>query len=337
MLRCLFGLLFLASCSMGVISQGGEKSYVYDSDKDYTPDQLGKMSNAVIMSSRRNPPDADVKVIFNKGKFPIKKIGIVIFESEIQPTRSGLAGEDLVYLSESGKQIFTERLARIWDEILSLEDTDIEYLSLSKIKQSMAFSKFGVDVVDHVKASRSTVEPDDIFIRKKGQKTTLVTTLNPRGMRDLSLLLVPATELMGGPKWSEHQKHFVNELSKEFGLDAVLIVFSQLSWTKQRIDKHSGEYFGDNLSLKLSSSVLIPLSKYRDRAIEVGVREPHSVNICFKSYSTSFSQPLNFDLQTGDDTFFQIQTHLMSPLFKTYRDLTFMMVSKIKDDLRDTL
>jgi hypothetical protein len=336
MLRFIAGLLFLTSCSLGVVQTGGEGAYVYDPYHDYQFSELQEISSDFIMTSRRDPPLGTLEQLFKKGENPLKRIGIVIFESQIQPTRGGLAGEDKVYMSEQGKQILTEGLLRIWDEIFKMTGENLDYVTISKIKKSKSLHQFGAPVVDYVNSRRTSLDPDDIFFLDKGKKTTTATILNARGMRDLSFLLVPATELMSGPKWSEHQKQFVNDLSKELNLDAVIVLMSQLSWSAQRVDKHSGEHFDDSIQVNISASTLIPLAKYRDRAIKLGLKDPPSINTCFRTYSTTVKLPVLLSVSKKDMTFSNIEAQLLNPMLKTYRDLSVMMSQRIQSDLRET-
>lgn len=59
------------------------------------------------------------KELFGPKQNPIKRVGIITFESMIQPTWNGIAAHDKIYLSKSGKQLLTEELLKIWDEALS--------------------------------------------------------------------------------------------------------------------------------------------------------------------------------------------------------------------------
>jgi len=249
---------------MGVKKTGGKEVYVYDALVDYNPEKLIELSPKVVTTSVKEPPFGKMKDLFGHGQRPLKKIGIVIFESRIQPTFDGLAGKNLVYLSESGKQILTENFSAIWEQSLKTISPEINYLNIPKIRKSKSFKNYGISQEDYVKTARKTLAPDDIFFLESGRKTTLVTTVNPRGMRDVSFLLVPAFELMGGPKWSEHNKHFINDVARELGLDAVIAVYSEISWTASHIDKHSGAALADELLLHLKASILVPLSSYHD-------------------------------------------------------------------------
>ncbi len=331
----LITLLLVFSCANHVTQSGGNHTYHYDPEKHYQAEDLRELSQKVVMTSRRDPPQGTLRELFKNGKTSLKRVGIVVFESEIQPTRSGLAGEDKVYVSEAGKQLITEKLLSIWDEVFKLEAKDIEYVPISRIKKSTELPKFGMSVEDLILSKRESLGPDDIFFLAKGKKTTLKTVLNPRGFRDLSLLLVPAHELMSGPKWSEHQKHFVNDLSKELNLDAVIIIFSKLNWTAARVDKHSGEFFNDRLNVHSTASVLVPLSKYRESSLKLGLKDPPNVTLCFGTYASQLQMELN--LNDGlKNNFDKIESKILNPMFKSYTDMTVMMINRLSDDLQGT-
>lgn len=336
MSRCLFLLLFLASCSLGGHRSGGEFSYLYQDNKEYTPSELQLLSPAVITTSFRDPPFGKLEDLFGSRQKPLKKIGLVIFESEIQPTRSGLSGENLIYVGEAGKQIMTEGLHRIWEDSMRLLSPVVSLTSQSTLKKSKAFRAYGVAEKDYVLSRRSTLAPDDIFFLESGKNTTTKTIMNSRGMQDLSFLLVPAYELMRGPKFSEHNKHFINDLAQELGLDALVIVKSNLSWTTAHTDKHSGESLPEGIHLALESSVLIPLHSYRERLEKLGSKEDSKVTICYRSYEGKLLLPASFPRAGNEQTFESIQKDLLLPMMKGYSDLTQMMIYRLSDDLKKT-
>lgn len=314
---------------------GGDKPYLYSPKDDYTYEHLKNISDKVIITSIKEPPFGKRNAIFGKGQRPLKRIGIVVFETRIQPTLDGLAGKNLIYLSESGKQIMTENFLSIWEESFKTIFPEVSYIPTSKIKKAKALSQYGLAQSDYVKAKRKTLAPDDIFFLESGKKTTLVTTLNPRGMRDVSFLLVPAYELMGGPKWSEQNKHFINDLSKELSLDAVVIVFSEISWTASHVDKHSGISISDELKLGLKASVLVPLSGYHERLEKLNDSQKPNVTLSYSSYEASLKIPLK--LTENEVRHFQtIEDVLLNPLMKIYNDYTQMMIIKLTEDLKKT-
>lgn len=332
MLRVIIGLFFLCSCSMGGIKKGGEDAYKYEPHREYTYEELKTLAPKFITTSYRNPPVGTLEKLFPKGEAPLKRIGIVIFETQIQPTRGGLAGHDRIYLSEQGKQLLTENFHTIWNEVFKTSAPEIEYVPSSKIKKSKALHEFGSQVEDFVKSKRDFLAPDDIFYLESGKKTSIATTFNPRGMQDLSFMLAPATELMGGPKWSEHNKQFVNEVMKELKLDAVLIIMSEVSWSTGRTDKHSGESIDEAIKIKLHASTLVSLSEYRARALKSGLKDPPSITLCYRDYVTEVKFPANLAIQD----FAGIAKEVIKPTLKSYTDLSIMMVNQIASDLRET-
>lgn len=330
-------LLLLASCSLGVTKTGGEQSYIYDVYSDYTTDDLKTMSSKVVTTLVRDPQQGKINTLFTKTQPPIKKIGVLVFDTKIQETRSGLSGLDKVYLSEQGKQLLTERMASIWDQSIPLLAKDLNYFSISKIKKSKSLKIYGSDVSDYIHGKRGSLDPDDIFYLPSGKKTTTTTVLNPRRMRDLSLALVPASELMAGPKFSEHMKHAVNDVTKEFGLDAVLVVMSDIFWTASHFDKHSGNFIPEELTLKINASVLIPFSNYHKRLENLGEkRDLPRTTVAYRAYESSLKIPILLSVPPEEENFQQIERELLNPMLKTYKDLLQMVILKMDSDLRET-
>lgn len=336
MLRLILVLLFLTSCSMGTIKSGGERKYLYDVHSDYTSENLRELYPQVVVTSVREPKVGKLEDLFGKGQKPLKRVGIVIFESLIQPTRGGLAGNDQVYLSESGKQLLTEKLLSVWEEVFGIVAPQLDYVSLNTVKTSPSFTKYGLAEKDYVHSDRAALAPDDIFFLESGRKTTMTSLVNPRGSRDMSFVLVPATELMSGPKWSEHQKHFLNDLSKELKLDALIIVMSELSWTSAHTDKHSGVVFPEEMIVKIKASTLVPLHSYRERLEKLKVKDAPSVTLAYRTYEAEIRNPIFISVPEEQKNFATIETEILSPLLKTYKDLSIMTIMKLSDDLKKT-
>lgn len=336
MLRLALTLVLITSCSMPVIKNGGDKSYTYESKENYSLAQLQELSYSVVESSERAPLVGKLIDLFGEKQKPINRIGIIIFESEIQPTRGGLAGENEIYLSEQGKQLLTENFLKIWEESFKSLNAGLDYVSTAKIKKAPNFTAFGFEENDYIKVKRTSLAPDDIFFLNPGQKTTMVSVVNPRGLRDMGIALVPAYELMGGPKWSEQNKHFLSEVSKKLNLDAAIIVMSELSWTKAHTDKHSGENYPEQIKLKLKASTLIPLSEYHERLEKIGINDKPGVTLCYKSYEASLLLPARISVDESVKTFTTIENQVLSPTFKTYTDLSQMTILRIVEDIKKT-
>lgn len=336
MLRVLLPLLILTSCTLGAVKSGGEKKYTYDSTQDYSTTNLQEMSKGVIETSQKEPPFGKLDKLFGKGQAPLKRIGIIIFETRIQPTYEGLAKKNQVYMSESGKQIMTESLLRIWEQSFPILENEVEYVSTAKIKKAPSFHKYGFSEDDYVKTKRSTLQPDDIFFLESGKKTTMTSIVNPRGMRDMALALVPATDLMGGPKWSEQNKHFVNDVAKELKLDAVIIVMSDIYWTAAHTDKHSGVFIPEEITVEINASTLVPLSSYHKRLEVLKDKSLPNVTLCYKKYEAELKFPATLTVPEEDKKFETIETNILTPAMKSYKDLAFMTIMRISEDLKKT-
>ncbi len=336
MLRFAIILLSIMSCSMPVVKTGGDRSYTYLAKENYSLEKLQEMSKEVVESSEREPPVGKLADLFSKNQKPIKRIGIIVFESKIQPTRGGLATQNEIFLSEQGKQLLTEKFLNVWEESFKTLKNDLDYVSTAKIKKAPNYNEFGLAEDDYIKTYRSGLAPDDIFFLEPGKKTTLVTVVNPRGMRDMSFALVPAYELMGGPKWSEHNKHFLSEVAKKLNLDAAIIVMSEVSWTKAHTDKHSGENYQEQIDFKLSASTLVPFSEYHNRLEKTGNQERPGVTLCYKSYESSVHVPARISVEASEKTFSTIESEVLNPVLKTYTDLSQMMILRIVEDIKKT-
>jgi hypothetical protein len=337
MLRWLMFLLLLFSCSFGAIKSGGDRTYIYDVYHDYPSEELKSLAPQVVTTLSRDPQLGTLSDLFSKKQKPIKRFGIIVFESMIQETRSGLSGDDKVYLSEQGKQLLTERLLSIWEQSLPILGSDFVYIPMSKIKKSPNLKKYGFEVPDYIKSKRHSLAPDDIFFLPPGKITTTSTVLNPRGMRDLSLALVPATDLMHGPKFSEHMKHAVNDVAKELNLDALLVVMSEIFWTASHVDKKTGLIIPEQVKTFVKLSTLIPLSQYHERLNKLGYsRDLPKTTLAYRSYESELRVPVLLSVSAPDQTFNHIEKKLLDPMIKTYNDQSQMVMLRMIEDLKAT-
>ena len=330
-------LLIVSSCSFNTVKKGGEKSYVYDSKSNYSIDELKTMAPMIVTTLKREPRVGKLSDLFSKDQGPIKRVGIVVFETLIKNSITGVANEDRVYLSDQGKQLMTEELLSLWEQGLPMVDPAIEFVGTDKIKETKDFKAYGTDVEDYIKSDRSTFAPDDIFFLEKGKKISMRISHNPRGMRDVSFLLVPATELMGGPKWSEQNKHFINDIAKNLDLDAVIIVQSRIDWTVSKMDKNSGEHTPEELQVAIKASTLVPLSRYNKRLEKLGLLSQTPNNtLCFGTYESLLKIPVNLHQTKEEESFDTAMKDVLNPAMKTYRDLAFMTMSALTKDLEQT-
>jgi hypothetical protein len=335
MLRFILGICLLTSCSLGVVKTGGQKSYNYDVSSNYFTEELKELAPNIIETHTKEPPIGKRADLFSAKQKPIKRIGIVVFETIIQPTYDGLAGKHKVYLSESGKQLLAENFLKIWQESFLIMSKDLTYISVNKIKRSPSYELYGTQGEDFIKVKRQHLMPDDIFYLPQGNKTTMQTTMSPRGMRDFSLVLVPAAELMQGPKFSEHSKHFINDICKELKIDAVLVVMSRASWTAAQTDKHSGEFIPEEINLKIESTLLLPFSSYHERLRNIGSNDEFlNINLPFAYYQGHLRIPALISVSPELENFKTIEEEIIMPLMKSYKDLTQMIISKMGQDLK---
>jgi hypothetical protein len=336
MLRFLIGFLLLTSCSLGTKSSGGKHRYRYEPDFDYNISDLHELSSGIVLMEKRDPRVGKLDKLFDKKLPDIKRIGIVVFETQIQTTRSGLSGEDKIYVTEQGKQLITEKFLSLWEEGMTLAAPDLDYVRSEEIKGSKALPQYGLDVPDYIKATRTKIEPDDILWLPPGKKTPMYTTMNPRGMRDLSFMLVPAAELMGGPKWSEQNKIFVNDIARELRLDALLVIMSEVSWSTERKDKFTSKSLAEELNLKIKATTLIPFSGYHERLKLLKESNQPIMNIAYRYHEGSLNIPLAISIPESEQNFSEIEKRLLNPMFKAYRDLSIMMIDQIATEIRKT-
>lgn len=336
MLRFLLALIFLTSCSLGTKSSGGKHRYRYEPDFEYTLEDLHQLAPGVVMMEKRDPRVGTLDKLFDPKLPDIKKIGIVVFESEIQSTRSGLSGDDKIYPFEQGKQLITEKLLTQWEEGMSLVAPDLHYVRTDDVRTTKALYQYGLQVEDYIKTDRTRIEPDDIHWLPPGKKTPLYTVMNPRGMRDLSFMLVPASELMGGPKWSEQNKIFLNDICKELQLDAVIVVMSSVSWTAEKKDKFTNETVPEEMTLKIKATTLVPFGKYHERLKILKEREQPVINVAYRYHEGQLKIPVKISIPEEEKNFEQIEKRLLDPMFKAYRDLSFMVIDRMAEEIRKT-
>jgi hypothetical protein len=332
----LLGGLLLTSCSLGSKKSGGQHRYRYEPYFEYTLEDLSQLAPGVVVMEKRDPRVGKLDKLFAKEMPDIKRIGIVVFETEIQGTRSGLSENDKIYPTEQGKQLITEKFLNIWEEGMPLMASGLDYVSVADVKKSKAITQYGLSVPDYIKTERTKIEQDDIQWLGPGKATPLFTIINPREMRDLSFMLVPASELMSGPKWSEHNKIFLNDICKELNLDAVLILMSEVSWTAGKKDKFTNVNVPEEMTIQIKGTTLIPAGKYHERLTALKEREQQVINVAYRYHEGALKLPLAISIPEEEKNFEQIEKRLLDPMFKAYRDLTLMMIDRMAGEIRKT-
>lgn len=336
MLRLFLAVILLTSCSLGTKSSGGKHRYRYEPDFEYGLEDLHTLSEGVVSMKKRDPRVGKLENLFDPKLPDIKRVGIVIFETNVQPTRSGLSDHDKIYPTEQGKQLITEKFLSIWEEGMPLAAPELDYVSSESVKSSKALPQYGLEVTDYIKTERSKIAGDDIVWLPPGKKTPMYTIMNPRGMRDLSFMLVPGSELMEGPKWSEQNKIFLNDIAKELKLDAVFVIMSEVSWTAARKDKFTNENHAEEMKLRIKATTLIPFGKYHERLAILKEREKPLINVAYRFHEGELKIPIKISIPDDEKNFSEIDKRLVSPMFKAYRDLSFMMIDRMAAEIRKT-
>ncbi len=332
----LIGAILLTSCSLGTKKSGGQHRYRYEPDFEYTLEDLSQLAPGVVMMEKRDPRVGKLDKLFAKEMPDMKRIGIVVFETEVQGTRSGLSQNDKIYPTEQGKQLITEKFLNIWEEGMPLMGTGIDYVSVTDVKKSKAINQYGLSVPDYIKTDRTKIEQDDIQWLGPGKTTPLFTIMNPREMRDLSFMLVPASELMSGPKWSEQNRIFLNDICKELSLDAVFILMSEVSWSAEKKDKFTNETTPEELTIKIKGTTLIPANKYHERLSLLKENQQPVINIAYRYHEGELKLPVLISIPEEEKSFEQIEKRLLNPMFKAYRDLSLMMIDRMAGEIRKT-
>ncbi len=331
-------LLILCSCAFGVKETGGDGMFFYRPELAHSSEDLAKNAPEYVKTSVKDPSAGKMDQLFAPGMPAIKRIGIISFEALIQPTYGGIANDNSVFLSASGKQIMVESLLKVWEQSLGILGKDISFVKTAKIDNAKTSQKYGSEATDHIMVNRSHYMPDDIFYLNKGKLTTYTALVNPRKMRDLSLLLVPAYELMGGPKFSDAQKHYVNELCKELNLDGVLVIYNDIEWSAKGVDKYSNNKdIPEEAKLKISASLILPFSNYHHRLdlIKYNGIKPQQ-NISFRDYKVSVKLPLKISVDEEEKNLTTIEKNILTPVMDVYSQLTQMIISRLSDDMKKT-
>lgn len=337
MLRLSLMLFLLASCSLGVTSKDGQESHAYRNAEDYNLERLRELAPKVVTTSWRHPPVSTLDKLFAPSQPDLKRIGIVVFETNIQETRSGLASTTgKVYPTAAGKQLLTEEFLTIWDEALPIVFPEGEYVPVAQMKEAKALHQGGADVTDLIKSPRTTLAEGDLIYLEKGKATATETIVNARGMQDLSFVLVPASDLMNGPKWSEHQKYLINDVAKELKLDALIVVKSSISWEADHKEDLSGDHRPEEMQLTMTASTIVPMVRYHERLKLIGNSEEPLVTATYRTHQATLKLPVKINLPPEEQKFENIEKNLISPMIQSYRDLAVMTLIQMAHEWKKT-
>lgn len=335
MLRIFF-LLILTSCTLGSSRFGGKNSYHYDPSYNYTSHDLLNLSRDIVTAYQRDPRQLSWDKAFTK-KHPIKKTSTFSFESIVQPTRAGIAGFDKIYLSPKGKQILSEKLLAVWEEALTtVSHPGMTYLAMKELFNDYELhGKHGLGVKSFGGTFQDGLENDDIFFKKRGKSLSSLALFSPSFTRDLSLLLVPAYQLFGGPRGNEFQKYYLAETFEKYNFDAVFSVMVEIDWQASRVDKITQQSIHERATLKLKVTPLISYKEFTQRLIAEGINSDRDVpNLNWGAYESSIQIPIQLDSLNEQSTLEEIDRVLLRPIFKTYTDMCVMMAHRISQDFK---
>ena len=330
-MKFLFSLLLVASCAHKVRQDGGSAKFDSQVFSSLSPAEIPAYAQTVVLREERDPDRLTLKEIKNAPEGQIKRAAILVFETEIQPSRSGLATDQNVYLSPRGKQILTEELLRHWEKELRRVSSKTTWIKRSELFKSKAYRSGGFTMDDLVLRRNDQLSEADAFWKIRGQAIPETSLVVPRNYQDVSMVFVPATQLMNGPKPSQHQHHWVNDVCRELNLDAVLLVYTGAEWRQEQIDKKTNEKLAEELKVKMNVSLVYPFSSYH----AVGAKKMENglpkLNIPVATYTVKATSPIKI---TGvEQNFKMAQTQVLTPYRQTVEALSTVVIERLATDL----
>ncbi len=336
-MKYLFCLLLVASCAHKVTTDGGQASFDPAVFESLSPQDITTYAQTVVKRETRDPDGVKLDDFRKHPAGQIRRAALVVFETELQPSRSGLATDRNVYLSAKGKQILTEQL---WDyfnnELNRISEETVTWVSPRKIKASKVFASGGFTVPDYIIKRPSYLNEEELFWRQPGQKIPEESLLQPANYRDVGLLLVPAIDLLGGAKPSQHQHHWVNDLAKELEVDAVVVVFLGAEWRRGGVDKRSQEVIPEEMKVRAQASVLYPWGRYHQVGEALGKTNLPKLNVPLASYNVKASFPVTISVPENEETTNKAREMVVVPMRRTLNRLSSLMIERMLTDIRQT-
>ncbi len=336
-MKYLLCLWLLVSCAHKVTSDGGQATFdtaVYES---LSPQDLPTYAQTVVKRETRDPEGVPLARFRQHPAGQIRKIGLVIFETELQPSRSGLASDRNVYLSVRGKQILTQQLWRIWDrELRRLSSQSVTWVTRDELIGAKSFASAGSTEPDYVLKDLSRLTEEDVFWKNPGQTIPTDSLVQPANYRDLGIVLVPAYELMGGPKPSQHQHHWVNDLCKELELDAVLLVSLGAEWRRGGVDKRTQAVIPEEMKIRSQASIVYPWSRYHTIGESLGEKKLSKLNVPLASYSVNVTVPAKITIPESEESFTTAFENVIVPMRFTARRISTLVLERIVTDIHQT-
>jgi len=327
-----FLLLLVFGCAHGVREEGGRVPLDWNEARALGPREIATYAQLSVKRSEKDLQEISLKDLRASPQGQLRRLAVVVFESEIQPSRSGLAAEENVYLSARAKQWLTRELYRQWLTSLSAAAPGLSWASEKELRSSRAFRSSGSVVEDLVLQKNFAFGDADVFWRQGGQRIPEETLMNPPDLQDLSLLLVPATHLMGGASPSQHQHQWVNELCRELQLDAVLVVYHGASWQRAGKDRSSGAEIPEVLRARVEATVLVPFAKWHAALEAKGKRPQQKLSAHLGFYQLEVQRPL--DLAGSPKTFAGAQDAVILPLWDSFALLGDLVRARLVSDLQ---
>lgn len=333
MLRVTF-LLLLTSCTLGSSKFGGKRPYQYDPAHSYQSEDLLDLADETITSYKRSPRELKWEEAFSK-KYPIKTSSTFNFETIIQSTRSAIAGADKVYLSPKGKQLLTEKLLLIWEDVFSaVAAPEMNYIHLKELSNDQKLhGQYGSPVKDYGGHLQDGLEGDDIFFKEKGKSLSSLSLFQPHFARDFSLLLVPGHQLFAAPRGNEFQKYYLAEVIEKFKLDTAFSIMVEIDWQSSRVDKITQQSMHQKAVIKFKLTPMMSYKLLQLRLKELGKKVPNNIsNLNWASYEGVMDIPVDLSQINEKSSLEEIDALLLRPLLKSYTDMCVMMAQRITKD-----
>lgn len=336
-MRFFLCLLLLVSCAHKVTSDGGQVSYDSATYEALSPEDMPTYAQTVVKRETRDPENVTLEQFRTHPAGQIRRIGLVLLETEFQPSRSGLASDRNLYLSARGKQILTEQQWIFWNsELRRLSKDGLTWPTREELVTAKSFSSAGSPEPDYILKFGDRLAEADLLWKAPGERIASETLLRPAGFRDLSLVLIPAYDLMGGPKPSQHQHHWVNDLCKELRLDAVVIVSVGAEWRRGAVDKRTKEVIPEEMKIRAQATVLYPWSTYHTIGATLGLRNLPKVNVPLASYDVRATLPVQISVPESEENLATAFDHVINPVRRHYMRLGSLVQERIISDLLQT-
>lgn len=327
-------VLFAVACGH-VRTDGGQANFDSSTYQSLAPADQATYAQTVVKREERDPEGITLKQLVESPQGQIKKVAVILFETQFQSSITGLAVTgDNVYLSERGKQILAQETREYWFH--ALKQVPVSVVPPKELQKSPAYRSYGSVVDDLSLQHRPKLTEEDAFWKKGGQTIPTGVVVLPPNEQDVSVLYIPASEMMIIPKMVEHQKHWVNDICKELQLDAVILVTSTASWTQGGKDKRTQEVIPEEMEISLGAAVLYPFNRYQAAGEKLGKKDLPKKSIPLAVYSVKTKFPVTITVPESEHNFKTTEKNILIPFRSTYRVLTDLVIDRMVTDVRET-